>query len=164
MSKEDIARQYYLFCEGDQAQGFNEIFQKEIGLRIQDFIGLYFSLCSHFLTKNNEEYAPATFLSALKEHFTEETIELFWSSISLDTDQAADFIKQEDAVFTNAEHQLWEQTALRRYPLLRYYNRYYPYSKPVLYYAAQNNVFDILKKADSPEICSSIRQPYANIR
>jgi len=121
-------------------------FLRYTGISIQNFLELSFVVfcCFYeskevfFITKNN----------LVNLIYPEDIIDKYFNLISLTDVKAEKYLTNEFNRIKNVELQIYEETPLVRYPLLKKGDRYYCYSHKLLYFSNKNFIYNYLKEKE----------------
>ncbi|MGB6066902.1 MAG: hypothetical protein WBG50_19025 [Desulfomonilaceae bacterium] len=114
-------------------------------MEILNFVELSVVLIFTFLNESNVETSKASFRS-FEKYYPDNSINRFFGLISADTESIAAYLMGLERQYTpRADHQLFELSPLRRFPLLKNGEQYRPYSKRLLYISLQHWVYDFLR-------------------
>jgi hypothetical protein len=131
-------------------QSFNGAFLSETGVRIDHFIELALVLKAG-VTNGTDPIVHRSFFRPIEPNYPGQTIELFLKSLSLDMDEARQSLcNREKEIPPSRFYEHYEETPLRRFPLLKHGDKFVPYSSRLLDYALETFVHDVLKES-SPE-------------
>jgi len=152
LAASDFGRQIVLFEELPRTDEIKNLFASVTGLDISAFIELASVLACRFLT-DNSIYVGASYFEPLG--YPQDTIKRFLSMFSLDRKGLRLFLEVEENRIRAFENRLYEQTPLKKRPLLMSDDatRYLCYSPNLLFFALSTFVYDKLKEY-SPEAFS----------
>jgi len=144
-----LARQSLMFGNLNKEHPFRDAFFKKIGLTIEQFIQLATITFSKFLEKD-EPFITTDWFKSVRRTFPPNTIDIFLSTICSDIDHLRAFLTEKQKKSRDISYEFHEQTPLKYYPLLNYKDKYYCFSKEVLYHAFQDFIYDTLR-SEAPE-------------
>ena len=136
-------RQKFLFGDLSIDHQFKCEFKQDSGIEIDHFIEISLAL----IIKGNREVTESWF-EYLKASYPPEAIKKFLSYISADTNKLQTHLKQDAGASRSIPYEIFEQSPLMRYPLLKIDDKYYVYSIKLLMYSLKSFIYDILKKKD----------------
>jgi len=139
-----LARQSIMFGTLDEKHLFHENFHDETGMRIQDFIGLGISLLVKFLT-SKDIFLTEGWFSSVQRSYDAGVIECFLQTISRDLSFLRKYFRNNQQASRCISAEFYEWTPLRQFPLLRHDNRYYCYSRNLLFHGLQTYIYDRLR-------------------
>jgi len=146
LASSDIGRQIALFLEILPPTFVKEIFHDKLKLAPEDFFELAFALATRFQDKKHTIYIDTTYFEPLKKIYPEETINRFLDRLSYDLESVKKFLKSEDERIKDFDARLYEQTPLRKRPLLKLGSSYICYSPDVLLGGLSTLAYDIFKE------------------
>lgn len=88
-----------------------------------------------------------SFINALKHIYPDETVDGFFSALSQDVQGIQEYLRSRGDK-SNLTNEYYEQSPLKRFPLLRFGERYFCYSYHLLYHSLQSFLFDALRAND----------------
>jgi hypothetical protein len=152
LAASDFGRQIVLFEELPRTDTIKNLFASVTGLDMSAFMELTSVLACRFLT-DNSIYVGTSYFEPLG--YPQDTIKRFLSMFSLDRNGLRPFLEVEENRIRAFESRLYEQTPLKRRPLLMSDDgtRYLCYSPNLLFFALSTFVYDKLKE-HSPEAFS----------
>lgn len=142
----DFGRQLKLFLELMPQGLLEEMFRTKIGISPKDFFELAFVLASRFMQPTHAMFFDMGYFDTLKKLYPEDVIRCFLTRLSCDFESVKAFLKTEDARVKDVDAKLYEQTPLRRRPLLRLGEKYLCYSPNVLWGGLSTLAYDVLKE------------------
>ena len=145
LAASDFGRQIVLFDELPRIPTIKNQFLTVTGLDMATFMELTSVLSSRFLV-DNSTYIDVAYFQPLG--YPKETIKSFLSMFSLDTKDIKHFLEREESRIKSFENRLYEQTPLKKWPLLMLDggNRFVCYSPGLLFFALSTFVYDKLKE------------------
>ena len=152
LAASDFGRQIVLFEQLPRTDAIKDLFASVTGLDMSAFMELTSVLACRFLT-DNSIYVGTPYFQPLG--YPHETTKRFLSMFSLDRKGLRPFLEVEENRIRAFENRLYEQTPLKRRPLLMLDDgtRYLCYSPNLLFFALSTFVYDKLKE-HSPEAFS----------
>ena len=139
-------RQKYLFGDLLADHPFKREFKQDSGIEIDHFIELSLALIGRFIGGNGD--VTESWFESLKASYPPEAIKKFLSYISADTNKLQTHLKQGAGASRSIPYEIFEQSPLMRYPLLKINDKYYAYSIKLLMCSLKSFIYDILKKKD----------------
>ena len=136
-------RQKFLFGDLPIDHQFKREFKQDSGIEIDHFIELSLAL----IINGNRDVTESWF-HYLKASYPPETIKKFLSYISADTNKLQTHLRQDAGASRSIPYEIFEQSPLMRYPLLKINDKYYAYSFKLLISSLKSFIYDILKKKD----------------
>jgi hypothetical protein len=145
-----LARQSILFRELEENSYLKTSFRNTNGVTIEDFIHLATVLIGNYARLPEPVITEATFLNCVGG-IKKETVRSFLKILSNDFQSLKKYLEGLPLSKGHKAHEYYEQTPLRRFPLLRISDRYFVFSQIVLFHTIQTFVFDFLRDADPQE-------------
>ena len=145
--KARLARQIFLF--GNLQDNLKREFKQNSGIEVDHFIELSLCLIGRFIGNNQADNVAESWFDSLQASYPSETIKKFLSHISGDIDKVKSYLEQENGPKRDISYEIYEQSPLMRYPLLKDNDKYYVYSIILLLHSLQSFFYDTLK-AKSP--------------
>jgi hypothetical protein len=139
-----IARQCILFGKLEDNHPFKKMFLDETGICIDDFLELSLMLLTRVF--QHPPVFTEDWFASIKNSFEEDTVRNFLDSISLDVASAKEYLASQKR--ENISYEFYEQSPLKRYPLLRHSDSFLFYSRNLLFHALQTFIYDILRSPD----------------
>jgi hypothetical protein len=140
-----LARQNLLFGYLELQHPIRRKFFERAGIELTSFLDLAFVLVGIELISANRIVAESSF-RLLAKYYPENTINKFLQLISADLLTIRRYLNDLQTKHNpKTEHQLFEMSPLKRYPLLNKGTQYCPYSKRLLYISMQHWVYDMLR-------------------
>lgn len=161
LAASDFGRQIILFDELPRTDTIKNLFANVTGLDMSNFIELTSVLACRFLT-DNSIYVGTSYFQPLG--FSHETIKRFLAIFSLDRKGVRSFIEVEESRIRSFESRLYEQTPLKRRPLLMLDKgiRYLCYSPNLLFFCLSTVVYDKLKEHSSEAFAHEFGKVFEN--
>jgi hypothetical protein len=144
----NLARQSILFRKLPPNHSLQVTFADKAGLSVDQFILLANVLLTGFLTHRKEPFVTEQFFSPISKHMGVDAVRSFLALLSKDFNSLRLYLEQPEMSRLGKAYEIYEQTPLRRYPLLLLNHRYYTYSPIVLFHGLQSFVFDILRESN----------------
>lgn len=144
-----LARQIFLFGNLQDDHTFKRDFKQDSGTEINHFIELSVCLIGRFIQNNHADNVAESWFDSLQASYPSETVKKFLSHISGDIDRVKTHLEQDTGTNRNISYEIYEQSPLMRYPLLKDNDKYYVYSIILLLHSLQSFIYDTLK-AESP--------------
>lgn len=144
-----LARQIFLFGNLQDNHTFKREFKQNSGIKDDHFIELSLCLIGRFIWNNQADNITASWFDSLQASYPSETVKKFLSHISGDIYKVKSYLEQENGLKRNISYEIYEQSPLMRYPLLKDNDKYYVYSIKLLLHSLQSFIYDTLK-AKSP--------------
>ena len=148
--KARLARQIFLFGNLQDNHTFKREFKQNSGIEVDHFIELSLCLIGRFIGNNQADNVAESWFDSLQASYPSETVKKFLSHISGDIDKVKTHLEQDTGSKRNISYEIYEQSPLMRYPLLKNNNKYYVYSIILLLHSLQSFIYDTLK-AKSPK-------------
>jgi hypothetical protein len=146
LASSDIGRQIKLFLELLPAKFVEEIFQEKLKLNPEDFFELAFALATRFQDKGHAIFVDIKDFELLEKLYPKDSICRFLDRLSCDLQSIKGFLESEDERIKDFDARLYEQTPLRKRPLLRSGSSYICYSPDVLLGGLSTLAYDIFKE------------------
>ncbi len=146
-SSVQLARQSILFGDLAENHSLNTRFKREVGVSIREFIELSIVLLTKFLI-SHENYLTQGWFKSVRHVYSDTAITNFLGTLSRDLSSLRAFFQSSPRP-RNLMYEYFEQTPLLQAPLFLYHNRYYSYSKNVLFTSLQNFIYDRLRRIDA---------------
>lgn len=141
------SRQKTLFGNHQENSFLNTEFRNKTGINLNDFIILGFILLVAFLNEDQKRlYITKDWFNSIKHVFSDEAIDNLLECMSLDLEGLKQFFKKIDPEKQSVAYEYYERPPLFQYPFLRVQDKYYPYSKYLLFDSLQNFIYDTLKR------------------
>ncbi len=147
--KARLARQIFLFGNLQDNHTFKRDFKQDSGIEVDHFIELSVCLIGRFIWNNQADNVTASWFDSLQASYPSETVKKFLSHISGDIDKVKTYLERENGPKRDISYEIYEQSPLMRYPLLKDNDKYYVYSIILLLHSLQSFIYDIFK-AKSP--------------
>lgn len=143
-SRTRFARQSLLFKDIETDHTLSKIFEDHMGVSIKDFITLGLVLLTRFLT-HKDLSVNIDWFRTLFPVYPKNKIDAFLRALSLDFEELRRYLDSFQDRSSSLSYEFFEQSPLKRYPLLRYEGQYYCYSKTLLFNALETGVYDTLR-------------------
>lgn len=147
-NKARLARQIVLFGNLPDNHTFKREFKRDSGIEVDHFIELSVCLIGRFI-RNNQANVAESWFDSLQKSYPSKTTKKFLSHISGNIDKVKTYLEQDTGPKRDISYEIYEQSPLIRYPLLKINNKYYVYSIMLLLHSLQSFIYDTLK-AKSP--------------
>lgn len=144
-----LARQIFLFGNLQDDHTFKRDFKQNSGIEIDHFIELSLCLMGRFIWNNQADNVAESWFDSLQASYPPETVKKFLSHISGDINRVKTHLEQDTGANRDISYEIYEQSPLMRYPLLKDNDKYYVYSIILLLHSLQSFIYDTLK-AKSP--------------
>ena len=144
-----LARQIFLFGNLQDDHTFKRDFKQNSGIEIDHFIELSLCLMGRFIWNNQADNVAESWFDSLQASYPSETVKKFLSHISGDINRVKTHLEQDTGANRDISYEIYEQSPLMRYPLLKDNDKYYVYSIILLLHSLQSFIYDTLK-AKSP--------------
>ena len=139
-------RQKFFFSDLPDNHQFKREFKQRSGIEIDHFIQLSFSLIGKFIEGDRE--VTESWFDSLQASYPPGTVKKFLSHISGDINEVQTHLKQDSGTKRDISCEIYEQSPLIRYPLLKINNKYHAYSFRLLIYSLKSFIYNILRKKD----------------
>lgn len=139
-----IGRQKLLFTSPETPEMISRAFETVHSLSLDEYLEFAFMVLARFISERGPMF-PRQFFSTVEQRCRAGAVDTFLSLISADYVTIKQRLIEEDKRFSNFEFTLYEQTPLKKYPLLRIGDRFLCYSPHVLYLNFETFVYDSLK-------------------
>ncbi len=136
-------RQKFFFSDLPDNHQFKREFKQRSGIEIDHFIQLSFSLIGKFIEGDRE--VTESWFDSLQASYPPGTVKKFLSHISGDINEVQTHLKQDAEAKRDISCEIYEQSPLIRYPLLKINDKYYAYSFKLLIYSLKSFIYNILK-------------------
>jgi len=143
----DLARQAVLFGKLAGSGQLAARFEAVAGISLSDYLELCFALGARFLGNSSVDFT-ANWFSPLLPRYGAARLNRFLGMLSADYAAAGEIIRQSDARVRDLDARMYEQTPLRKRPLLALPGKYICYSPSVLFDRLTTGTYDLLKEAD----------------
>lgn len=152
-TKNRLARQQLLFGNLEENHRLKVEFKNQMGITLNNFLILSFTILSHFINKD-KIFIEEKYFDTISDKFPKGTIETFLEQLSKDPTELKEYLT---TVQTNRNFstEFYEQSPLKKYPLLKYENKYFCYSPDLLSISIENFIYDKLKETN-PQQFSAI--------
>ena len=144
--KAGFLRQKFLFGTLPDNHLFKREFKQSSGIEIDHFIELSLALMGKFIEGDRE--ITESWFDSLQASYPSGTIKKFLSHISGDINKVKTYLQQESGPKRDISYEIFEQSPLMRYPLLKINGLYYTYSFELLIYSLKSFIYNILKMKD----------------
>jgi len=142
-----FVRQSLIFGGLTEDHEFRRIFYDKKGLTIEQFIDLGFMIFGKFL-QNKGPLIEIGWFRLVNSVYPTNLIDHFLSKLSHDIDSLRAFLTSNESRYRDVSYEFHEQTPLKEYPLLKYQDKYYCYSKELLFAALNDFIYDSLRGVD----------------
>ena len=136
--KAGFFRQNFFFCDLPDNHQFKREFKQRAGIEIDHFIELSLFLIVKFIEGDRE--VTESWFDSLQASYSPETVKNFLSHISGDINEVQTHLKQDDGA-RGISYEIYEQSPLIRYPLLKINDKYYAYSFKLLIYSLKSFIY-----------------------
>jgi hypothetical protein len=143
-----LSRQSIMFGHLVQSHPFGSEFFDQIGITIEDFIQLGIILLTRFFDPQSQVFVTEGWFTSVEQGYGADTVQSFLVAVSLDLDSVQRYLKELESTPHSVSYQFYEQTPLKRYPLLKHDGKYFCYSRNLLFHALQTFVYDTLRSKD----------------
>ncbi len=150
VTQSDIGRQLQLFTELDWKYPIDDKFRLYTGISIVDFLELCFITWGSFYS-DNKYFVDEHWFSTVETNYPNGSIKVFLNLISLSVKEVKIFLQKEYKKIRSIELQFYEQTPLKKIPLIKGDNKYYCYTPLLLNEYIRNFIYDCLKEKNSNE-------------
>jgi len=160
-----IGRQKLLFGYLNQNHKFNLQFEETTLVTINDFIEISLLILSKFREPKEGVFISVSWFKNIYQTYPQDTVQNVLDLLSKDFKEIKTYLKNLTSKKEKISKEYYEQTPLKRYPLLRMNGKYLCYSPKVLYYSIQNFVYDWLKEINPESFMNkfgSIFEKYVN--
>ena len=147
-SQTRFARQELLFGDLQKDHTFQREFQRITGIEIKHFIELAIMLIGRFVWQK-EKWITEDWFRNVASTYPQGTIEKFLSLLSQDLPGIRSYLNTISGRYGDLSYEYYEQTPLKRYPLLKVGNKYHIYSVMLLMHSLQSFIYDTLRE-DNP--------------
>lgn len=137
-----ISRQSLLFGHLEESHAFEKLFQQETNLSISEFIELSFALITRAFNKN--PMFTVDWFSTIRASFSKGAVDYFLESLSRDIKGIRRYLNKNIGE-KNISYEFYEQSPLKRYPLLRVNESYFFYSPTLFFRSMETFIYDILR-------------------
>jgi len=144
-SATEISRQSLLFGHLEKHHPFEKIFQQETNLSINEFIELSFALITRVF--NKDFVFTADWFSTIQDTFSKGATENFLNCLSKDINGIKSYLRENTGKI-NLSYEFYEQSPLKRYPLLKIGETYRYYSPVLLIRSMETYIYDTLRIHD----------------
>ena len=144
-----LARQMFLFGNLQDNHTFKREFKQDSGIEVNHFIELSLSLIGRFIWDNQADNVTESWFDSLQASYPSGTIKKFLGHLSGDIDKVKTYLEQDTGANRDISYEIYEQSPLMRYPLLKDNDKYHVYSIILLLHSLQSFIYDTLK-AKSP--------------
>lgn len=139
----DISRQIVIYKEASDR--LKQSFQNITGMSISSYLQFLIALWVSFCMKLDAQYITK---DKFKEIGSNQQIDSFFDSISLDLTEVKDYLIHHYSLTENKLLQVTEQSPLKKLPLVLADNKYYCYSPHLLQHRITHIIYDLLKEKD----------------
>lgn len=138
-----FSRQLILFSDLNDNHSIKSNFRDITGLEVQEFVELSSFLLVRFVKKIKS--VKLGWFSPIFPRHEKSKVKSFLNDISLTLDQAREYLLDKSK---NRRHssEIYEQTPLKRYPLLQIGNKYFPYNLNVLFRGLEHFIYDSVRE------------------
>ncbi|MBS2026455.1 MAG: hypothetical protein JST54_01005 [Deltaproteobacteria bacterium] len=160
ISGSDWSRQISLLRNLSQSSLIAKEFQRLTSISLDCFFELSLALTARFMAQPGSRIDAEYFAPFASVH-SAEAVDKYLELISIDFKTARPYFEEADRRVIDLDAKLWEQSALRRKPLLRLEEgrEYACYSPNVLYAGLAGIPCEVLK-AGSPEFATAFGEPF----
>ena len=142
-----FARQMVLFSDLQDTHSFKRDFLSTAGVSIDHFLELASVLMCPFLG-TTKAALPRTWFSNLQGKYPLGSIENFLAFVASEPKELQRFLRTVDRQVADVGYEYYEQTPLRRYPLIKIGQDYYLYSVLLLMHSMHSLIYDTLREPD----------------
>jgi hypothetical protein len=139
-----LSRQSLLFGRLANEHTFNKWFFANSHITVQQFIELAVMLITKFISDENLVITNRWFES-VRASYPEDSINYLFSTLSRDYYSIREFLQDSDDKYGNILYEYYEQSPLKKYPLLKMEEGYYCYSIQLLLHSMQTYIYDTLR-------------------
>jgi hypothetical protein len=143
-----LSRQSIMFGHLEQTHSFRNEFFDQVGVTIEDFIQLGIILLARFFDPQSQIFITEDWFRSVEHGYGTDTVRAFLRALSLDLGSLREYLEEIEKVPHSVSYEFYEQTPLKRYPLLRYDDKYFCYCRNLLFHALQTFVYDTLRSKD----------------
>lgn len=159
-TKSRLARQKILFGDLEKNHRIRKEFKRLTQIELDHFVILGFTLVARFISKK-VIFVDAAWFNSIREKFPEGVTEKFLEIISLDIAGAKQFLNKADKK-RDFSIEFYEQTPLKKFPLLKIGTRYYCYSADLVSLTIENYIFDTLRQDDPQKFNETFGKIFEN--
>ncbi|MBI2471615.1 MAG: hypothetical protein HYV59_10300 [Planctomycetes bacterium] len=145
-----FARQSLLFDKQGKGHTFQQEFIQKVGFSISNFIELAVMLLTKFINEPKNPFVAEKWFESAKNSYPPDTIKNFLFALSLDQGALRKFLIESETELSSKAYEFYEQTPLKKYPLLKVNNGYYCFHRNLLFRAIETFIYDTLRN-DNPE-------------
>jgi hypothetical protein len=149
-----LGRQKLLFASANTPESITRAFEDQTGLSVHQFLEPAFMLLSASIAAESPWF-QRKFFSTIERGYPPRSVDIFLALMSADLHTLQRSIHEQDRRFSNFEYTLYEQTPLKRYPLLRLGDRFLCFSPGLLYAAIETFIYDILKEWNAEKFAAA---------
>jgi hypothetical protein len=154
-----FARQRLIFGSLVQTHSFQSHFIDTVQIEIETFIELSIALISAFIFQRKSRISEDWF-SSLTSIYGDEAITNYLDSLTLNISSAREWLLNQKSGESSINYQYFEQSPLKRFPLIRLNNRIYPYSRELLSQCLNSFIFDVLRDRSPSEFMDKFGQVF----
>lgn len=148
-----IARQHVLFGSLEETHRFQKRFADCTGISIGDFINMSTAIFAYLLIDDSRILIMKEWFFAEAQEYGWNTIERFFDSISITTEEArswlAEYEDDKAESFHTVAYEYFERSPFARYPLFKHGDYYFVISPTLLLHSLSTFVHDVLRNANA---------------
>lgn len=144
----DLGCQLLLFSSDDWDYPIKEKFVELLGLDIDAYFQLLIATWVAFEEKQIRLFIDSNWFSPIEGAFEPNAIKIYLSHVSRSYNLTKVYLEELFKESKDFLYQIYEQTPLKKYPLLEINGRYYCYSPNVMNEKMRNFVYDTMKDGD----------------
>jgi len=143
-----LARQSILFGHLGKENPIGRKFRDSVGITINDFNVLGMALLQKFHIEQ-EAFVTRNWFEPIEHKFPSDTIDNFLDVLSQDLDSIREYLNKVSTGRHSVSYEFYEETPIKRFPLLKDEDKYFCYSKHLLFHSLQTFVYDFLRAKDA---------------
>jgi hypothetical protein len=145
-----FARQRLIFGNLVQSHSLRSHFLEITKIEIETFIELSIALITAFIIQK-KSWITKNWFSSVSEIYGDEVINFYLDCISLDLSSARKWLLDQKSGESSINYQYFEQSPLKRYPIIWFDNKIIPYSRELLSQCLNSFIFDVLRDRSPSE-------------
>lgn len=142
-----FARQSLLFGKLENKHPFERMFVEKCGVSISEFIELGMMIMTRF-TIEKQMSVTSHWFRTVADKYKLGAIQKFLDLLSIDFNSLREKLIKEKQPNRKISYEAYEQTPLRRTPLLKHDSKYYPFSVELLARCLETFIYDTLRSDD----------------
>lgn len=150
-----VARQYAMFSELENNHRFRSWLITLANITIEDALDLSFAVITRFSTHPTENWVSPSWFDALKPDYDDALVEKYLDFVTATPERLRAYLRDREPSGKRHYFEWHEPTPLMKFPLIELEERFYAYSRPVLFQSINHLLFDRLREYDPERFMSA---------